>query len=413
MVTGASFVILGAAWGTQASFGAFLDPLTEGMGWSRTAASAVFSTLTAVSFATGVLWGWLADRWGARPVIVATGLMMGLGVFLSGTVQALWQLYIFYGVIAGAGLGGMVGPISALVARWFDRRRGLAIAISYAGIGAGTAGLPILVEYLNSSHGWRQGFWGLGIILFAAVLLAGFLLREPRSPVESQAPLPSARGPQGEDSTADEQMPAGADAGVPSVTLSSALRTRSLWLMFLMEAAGTLIFFMVVVHLVSRATDAGVSSSTAVTLITVIGLAIIAGQPMGGALGDRFGPRRIFAAGLALCSLALVWLSLSNGLWMFYVFAAAFGLGTGHWSPQLPSVIARIFGTRHLGAIWGAVLLGSGVGGLIGPVMAGYIFDSTGSYRIAFSAAAAIGFAGVVLTLVLSDQPHPDRIVRE
>lgn len=364
-----------------------------------------------VCVTTGVLWGWLADRWGARWVVAATSLLMGFGVFLSGTSQTLWQLYLFYGIIAGAGLGGMIGPVSALVSRWFDRRRGLAIGISYAGIGAGTAGIPILVGYLNTSYGWRYGFSGLGIMLWVSFLISAALLREYRGLAQSRVLERKARGAKSTSQHFASTLVC--SLSVTQTPLRTALHTKSFWIMFFMETAATTIFFMVLVHLVAHSTDSGVSLSTAITFLSVIGAAIIGGQVLGGVLGDRFGPRWIFAGGLMVCTLALVWLSVSNGLWMFYIFAIAFGSGAGAWSPQLPLIIARIFGTRHLGAIWGTVLLGEGIGGISGPIIAGYIFDSTGGYFVAFAIAAAIGIAGVALTLILSDLPYGRHTVRE
>jgi len=403
LVTGAAFVIMGATWGAQGSFGAFVNPLTDQMGWSRTEVSVAFSILTIVNFTVGVLWGLAADRWGARWIIATAGVIMSLGVFLTGTASAVWQLYLYYGFIAGIGLGGLVGPVSAIIARWFDRRRGLALSIAYAGLGSGTAGLPILAEHLSSTYGWRAGFWGLSAVILVTVLLSTIVFREPRRSANSPGE------PSGGDSAPAKRTPAGGAHGAlepqPSVPLLTAVRSKTFWLMFGMELCATMIFFMVLVHLAARAMDTGISSATSVTLLTVIGLVNMVAQVVGGLLGDRFGPRRIFAGGMAVCTVAVVWLVFSSSLVTFYVFAAVFGLGTGVWSPQMPSMIARVFGTRHIAAIWGAVLVGAGVGGLIGPTLAGYVFDTTGSYDTAFTAGAAVCAVGVVLAIVLSDKP--------
>ena len=412
LVTGASFILMGATWGAQGSYGAFVNPLTEQMGWSRTEVSAAFSVLTIVNFTVGVLWGLVADRWGVRWVVVTAGLIMGLGVFLTGTATAIWHLYIFYGVIAGIGLGGLVGPISAIIARWFDRRRGLALSIAYAGLGSGTAGLPILAEHLSSTFGWRAGFWGLGAIIWVTVVLCGIVFREPKGAPGS----PEADTGGGDPASAKGTPTGGANrarAQPASVSLTSAARSRTFWIMLGMELCATVVFFMVMVHLAARATDTGISTATAVTLLSVIGLVNMVSQVAGGLLGDRFGPRLIFAGGMVVCTAAVVWLIFSSTLGMFYIFAAAFGLGTGVWSPQVPSMIARVFGTRHIAAIWGAVLIGAGIGGLIGPTVAGYVFDTTASYRIAFTIGAGFGAMGVILSLVLSDKPlEVDRTTR-
>ena len=387
VVTAASFAALGATWGAQSSFGAFVNPLSEEMGWSRTAVSAAYSISISINFVFGVVWGWVSDRWSARWVVLVAGALMGLGIFLSGFVDQLWQLYALFGFTAGLGAAGASGPLGAITARWFEGRRGLAIGIAYAGVGAGSAGLPILAVRLISHGGWRFGFQGLSFLVWGVFLLAAILMRDrPRQPGAAVAATKPVTG----------------DAG--DTPLLTAVRTRRFWTMFGMEMTATTVLFMVLGHLVPRAVDGGISASTAVTLLTALGLVSMVMHLGAGALGDRVGPRRVFAGALLLCALALVWLTFVSSLWAFYVFAVVFGIGFGGWSPQMAAMVARVFGATHMGAIWGAILLAAGVGGFTGPIVAGYIFDTSGSYRLAFVVGAFVATAGVILAM-LSGRP--------
>ncbi len=414
LIAGTAFLVLAVSWGPAlGGFGAFVTPLTEEMGWSRTGVSAAHSINLMVTFVVGIFWGWLSDRWSVRGVVAVTGLLMGTGMFLASISNSLWQMYLFYGFIAGLGLGGTTGPLTAMATRWFPERPGMAVGIIYAGFGAASAAMPVLAEYLISADGWRFGFRGLSFLIWGAFLLGAILLKGVRPRVDSAPVAHEGINPQVDPPDAGHPTPEPAarlllydEAGV---SLLPALRTSSFWTLFAMMGTGSLAYYMILVHLVPRAVDAGVSSSTAVTLLTVTGLVNLVCTIAGGVLGDRFGPRRVYLASLLLLALAMFWLAASATMWMFYVFAVAFGVGTGGWFPQIPMLAARIFGTRHMGSIYAALLLGDGLGGVVGALVAGYVFDTVGSYRIAFVLAAGVALVGVVLSAVLIDRPYRSR----
>ena len=239
--------------------------------------------------------------------------------------------------------------------------------------------LPIVVERLIGLYGWQSAFQGLSFLVWIGFLLGTILLKEPSLSVGISTNT--------SETPADKPL---SDSQISTVIvtedcdLKDALRMQGFWIIFGMVVAANLVLNMILVHLVARAIDSGVSSATAVTLFTVSGIVTMVSTLCGGALGDRFDHRRMYIGALALLTVALIWLAASNVLWMFYVFAIAFGLGNGGWFPQIPVIAGRIFGTRHIGSIFAALLLGAGIGSVVGPVTAGYVFDITQSYRIAF-----------------------------
>ena len=410
VIAAAAFFVLGSAWGSViGTFGVFVNPLTEDMGWSRTGVSAAFSISMIVAFTVGIFWGWLADRWSVRGVIGITGLIMGLGLFLTSFSTTLWQLYIFYGVIGAIGLAGTAGPLSAMVVRWFPQSPGMALGVIYGGFGAASAILPILTERLISQLGWRFGFHGLSLLIWGAFLVGLILLKEPRLLHRSPASISQGANPEIEPVGAAQPQFAASAQGVSgdalSVNLRSALQNRALWTLFAMMFAGDLVLNMILVHLVPRAIDAGIAASTAVTLLTVTGFVNMVSTMAGGVLGDRFGARRMTLAAFLILAIAMIWLTASDTLWMFYVFAVAFGIGNGGWFPQCPALAARIFGTRDMGSIAAALFLAAGIGGVVGPLVAGYVFDTFASYRIAFVVAICAIFVAMLLTVSLRDRP--------
>ena len=410
VIAGTAFLVLGTAWGTAVgAYGAFVNPLTEDMGWSRTGVSAAYSINIMVTFTVGVFWGWLSDRWSVRGVIAVTGLIMGLGLFLTGFSNTLWQLYIFYGLIVAIGLAGTGGPLTAIVVRWFPTRPGMALGIIYAGFGGASAVLPVLAERLISLEGWRFGFQGLSFIIWGAFLVGVILLKEPGLSESSSPPKSSKSRPDSMPENAGRPASATSAQGVStdgiSVGLRTALFTRAFWTIFAMMFAGDLLLNMILVHLVPRAEDAGIASSTAVTLLTVMGLVNMVSTTTGGVLGDRFGARRMYLGALLFLAAAMIWLTVSTKLWMFYLFTVAFGMGNGGWFPQGPVMATRIFGTRDMASIFAALLLGAGLGGVVGPIVAGYVFDTFDSYRIAFIMGIGVALMGALFAASLKECP--------
>ena len=416
VIAAAAFLVIGMSWGSTGAFGVFVTPVTGDMGWSRTGVSAAYSLTVLSAFLVGIFWGWLSDRWSVRGVITVTGVIMFIGLYFASTSDALWQLYLFYGFIAGVGLGGTPSPLSALVVRWFPRSPGMALGIIYSGFGGASALLPIVAEAFISLSGWRFGFQGLSYIVLGAFVVGVILLREPRPTTEASSGPANDGNPQGVPTDAGQTARAARAQRVVSdelsVPLRAALVTLAFWTIFGMMFAGDLGLNMILVHLVPQAIDTGISSSVAATLLTATGLVIMVSTMVGGVLGDRYGARRTFFVALLFVGIAMVWLTTwvwlkaSPSLWVYYVFAVFFGMGTGAWFPQIAVLAARIFGTRHMGSIFAVLLTGAGLGGVVGPIFAGYVFDTFESYRIAFLIATVVTFVAVLLSAFLNDRPQ-------
>ena len=412
VIAGTAFLVIGMAWGSTGAYGVFVTPLTQDMGWSRTAVSTAYSINMMVAFSFGIFWGWLSDRWNVRGVITVAGIITGAGWLLAGWSDNLWQVYMFYGFIAGVGLGGVASPLTAIVVRWFPQRPGTALGIIYAGFGGASAILPIIAELFISIDSWRFGFRGLSFLIWGAFIVGIILLREPRA-----ATVPSTSAPQranpGDPSVSGERPSRSSTRASSfegySSDLKSALRTMPFWIVFAMMFCADLGLNMIMVHLVPQSIDAGIGSSIAATFLTVTGLAMMIGTMAGGVLGDQIGARRTYLGSMSLICIALIWLTGSiwvtdsPEMWTYYLFAVVFGLGTGGWFPQIAVLATRIFGTRELGSIFGALLVGAGLGGVVGPILAGYVFDTLGSYRIAFIIATCVAFVAVLLATSLDD----------
>ncbi|MFQ5692215.1 MAG: MFS transporter, partial [Nitrospinota bacterium] len=156
MGPGGGFTLMGLATGLSFIIGVFLKPLAREFDWTRGEISLAYSVsmlaLGAFSFGAGAM----ADRWGTRRVLLLGSVILGLGTVLNSRISAIWQLYLFYGVLMGMGRAAFHAPLMAHIARVFQRRRGLAVGLVFSGAGIGLSVMAPLSRYLISEVGWRE-----------------------------------------------------------------------------------------------------------------------------------------------------------------------------------------------------------------------------------------------------------------
>ncbi|MEE9202340.1 MAG: MFS transporter [Dehalococcoidia bacterium] len=391
VIVGAGLVVWILEPGMYASFGVFFKPIASELGWTR---AMVAGAVSLASITMGVLApfsGALSDRYGARRLVMASGALTGLAYALISMTQTLWQFYAFY-ILMGLGMGISFAPITAAVIRWFEKSRGLALGITSVGTGIGGMLFPPLSNQLISMWGWRSSYLVMGILMGAAVLLAGTFLRtSPRD----MGLLPYGARASG---TPAASSPAGNPAPLAGSTMPQAIRTVAFWTVFFAAVAAVFSFSLVNVHLVNYATDQGLTPATAAAIMAVFGAGNSVGRLGLGALSDRVGRKHMFLIVLALGGVSMLFLIVAQTALMLYLFALVFGMAYGGAIVNWLTLPSELFGLRAVGVITGLIMTGSTFGGAIGSFLAGYIFDVTGSYSAAFSTGAilllmASGFA--------------------
>jgi MFS family permease len=388
-IVSVSFLILLLSWGAQYSFGVFFKPVLNEFGWSRAATSGAYSLNMALTGIAGILAGRLSDRFGPRPVLTVCGLLLGLGFVLMSRVSEIWHIYFFYGVLAGAGMGGTFVPLMSTVTRWFVKRRGLASGIVVSGIGFGMFVLPLLANFLISSYSWKTSYAILGFITMGLMVTTAQFLR--RAPTQSALLAREAKTVLADNANLQSQ----------GRTFREAVRTRQFWTIIVMSLFFVFTLHTVLVHIVAHATDIGISAAAAATILSIIGVASIISKIIMGSLGDRIGNRRTMILVFLLTTLSFLWLLFAGKLWMLYVFAAVFGLGYGGFATTQSPMVADYFGLRAHGTILGLVGFATTSGGAIGALVAGSIFDISGSYQWAFILCVIFVIASLTLAISL------------
>ncbi len=375
------FMVIGLLF----SFGLFFAVLEEEFGWSR----ALLSSSTSLAFLTmGVLaffGGRLNDRYGPKAVLGTAGLLFGVGYALISQVGEPWQLLALFAIFIGAGLGTHDAVTLSVIARWFGGRRGIMTGVAKAGAALGSMLLPPLIAFLMIGLDWRSAVLAVGVA--AAVLLLFAALSMKQAP-EDTAP----------DQAADVHGPEFAEAR----------HSRAFWTLCAIQFLFRPSVASVPLHIAVHGTDLGMTSARAATLFTVIGVASIVGRLTVGAAVDRIGGRNTYVLCFVPLLISLLALLAVDAHWLLFVVVAVYGFAHGGFLTVASPTVAELFGTRAHGAIFGATLFYGGIGSVIGPIMAGGIFDATGSYAYAFTGLAAMGALGLALAISLP----PPRLAR-
>jgi MFS family permease len=403
VVLAAAFVIITMSIGTLFTLGVFLRPIEDSMGWSRSGIGAIGLFNWIVMGAGGVVSGFVSDRLGTRRVVVVGAVLLGLGLVLSSYVQQVWQLYVTFGLLVGAGVSAFYVPLTVLAIKWFEGRRGMAAAVVSAGNGLGILALAPLSRWLINEFDWRVAFLVLGNLAWVVVLPTALLLRPPAGG------QPDGRSPSSSSSLsnagAQKWPPHSPGGGHPSPALGfdgpSPWATWPFWAIALTHFCCCAAHSGPLFHLVSHAMDQGVARMAAAGILGASGLTSIFGRIGTGMVADRVGAKRTLLSALSLQA-TLIFLYLFAGtesaLW---TLSLAFGVAYGGAMPLYAVVTREYFGERVLGTAYGGVFFISCIGMGLGSYAGGAIHDMLGSYQWLFLGSFAIGTMAIVLGVTL------------
>jgi MFS family permease len=376
VIVAVGFVVTCIGMGAMLSLGIFLQPMTEAMGWSRTGISTA-ALLNWLSMGVGAfVWGALSDRFGTRTVVLAGGVLLGIGLVTASQSSTLWQFQLLFGVIVGAASGSFYTPITATTTRWFTEHRSLAVALVSAGIGLGSSTVGPFARWMITAYDWQLAMLTLGEITWVLIIPAAFLLREPVA------------GP--------GAVTMGA-AGGPEFTAAQAFRTPQFAAIALTYFACCAAHSGPIFHMVANAMDHGVTAMAAATVLSVAGLGSLGGKIVIGLIADRVGAKRTLVAGLFLQALAVSLYLFTRELGTFYGLAVLFGFAYGGVMPLYAILVREYFGARIMGTAFGAVALVSTLGMSLGPLAGGWLYDTFGSYFWLFTGSAGIGLGAVAI----------------
>lgn len=377
-----SFLTLVLVMGTRFSFGVFYTSMLEEMGWGRAATAGIFSVsmlvYAVVALGVGAAFDWL----GPRRMFPLAAVLLGVGFFLCSRITALWQFYLYYGVIVGTAFTALgFIPHVSLMTRWFERRRGLATSLAMSGTGVGSLLLAPLSAWLIARYGWQQSYL-VYAGLIPGVLIPLVLVFHRNGPEDLGLQRDGAPRPP----TAGQQASRRTDA-VGDTSYTAALTTRAFWALCGIIFVVAFNHMMLVVHQNQYLVDSGFSQTFAAWILGLSGILRSGGGVLWGLLSDRMTRETSFTISTLLGVVALYFLlsvQTSPDAWRVVLAITLMGLGYGGASIIYATSAADLFQGRHFGKILGIMEIGFGLGASLGSYVAGVVFDRFQTYRPSF-----------------------------
>lgn len=336
-------------------------------------AIAIFGIITAIGF---LLAGRFCDKFGAPCVMRVSVPLVGLGIVLVGLAQNVVQLYAAFAIYS-IGLSGVsLVPINVLVSTWFGDRRGRAVGLLSAGVSLGGFGGPLFSGFLLTRFGWRPTFWILGLAAWGLLIpLVAWIMKSPPRATDSETARVSRVATSTEAAAISFQR---------SFTLRQALGTSTFWLQALALFLVSSVWVGVLSHTPNLLRDGGLSPSRAALGLGLASAMGIWAKPLSGLLSDRLSRVVLFVGFLLFQAAGVFLLTRLQGPASVYLALVILGIGGGGAVPLRPLLTSQFFGNRQFGAVFGALEFAYALGGAIGPLVAGWVYDQTGSYLMAF-----------------------------
>ncbi len=382
LVTASTFVVLFVVFGLSNSFGIFFNSLLKEFGATRESTSLIFSIHVFILFISGAFFGRLSDITGPRKVIGLGIVLISSGLLISSFANEIWHLYFSYGIIFALGAGAAYIPSIATMQQWFVKRGGTAAGIANAGIGFGSLAVAPIAAHMNITMGWRYSFVIFGLSSLIVLVIAVIFQTQPGDISSKQARF----------------------------HLVDLIRSKAFLLLFTAILLGDMSIYISLGHIVPYAIDRGIGEVPASTILGSIGGAGIIGRFGMGYISDTLGRDNGLIKSLITCllgmGLSLIWLIFARVYWMLMLFSLVFGFTYGGFVALLSPIAMVLFGRDNLSSIIGTLYAATGVGALIGPTMAGRLYDSTGSYLISFiiGGLSSLAAAGLVISLRKTNQ---------
>ncbi|MFC1941918.1 MFS transporter [Chloroflexota bacterium] len=402
-IVGACFIINTCASGAVFfGFTAFFEPIASEFGWSYAQVSLAASLRGLELGIVAPLAGLAVDRYGPRRLVFAGAIVMGIGITILGQVNNLAMFYAAF-IVISIGMGVCMGVVTmTAVANWFRRKSSIALGISMSGTAVGGTLIP-LATFLIDDLGWRMAILGLGLSTSAIILILSLFLRHKP---EQYGYLPD--GGDGSFEALNLEITAAQLSETePKMTPLQVLSNRTFWHITLAYVLNFLGVTAVLTHVMPYLSTLNITRSTSSLLASAVPVVTIFGRIGFGWLGDRFDKRFLGVITHAAIGLGLLFFGgiAIGGIWFSVPFIICISIGWGGSATNMPGLVREYFGRSSFGTVLGFLMGISWVGQVMGPFLAGWVFDTWGSYLGAWFGCAILL---MIATIIMATTPPTD-----
>jgi MFS family permease len=389
-------------------FTAFIEPLSEEFGWSYAQISLAASMRGLEAGLLAPVVGFLVDRWGPRRMVFAGSIVVCVGFII---LSRIYSLAMFYGAFALVAIGMSVFTQTTMitaVVNWFKKKAKIAISIVACGFGLGGLMVPAVTELIDVFQ-WRTAMDAIGLITLVIVLPLSFVVRNKP---ELYGYLPDGDISGTVDTKSSQISESKAEINVRA---SQALKSRIFWQLAISSLCHGFVISAIITHIMPYLSSLGIARSFSSLVALVISIASISGRLSSGWLAERWGSKQVFVTGFALMTIGLLIFGYVTNemIWLLIPFITTFSLGWGFSVTMRLSLLRDYFGRANYGTILGFLSGMMMLGSMIGAPIAGWVFDTWGSYRSAWLGFCFLTVSGLVLVMTLpssmSSDQHPDK----
>ncbi len=401
------------ASGTMMAFGIFINPLVEDMGWSHSALSFTYAISSIISGLGILVVGSLMHRCSLRALFLTGIIVHGVGIYMTSTVTSIAGFYLWYGFVAALGRSAFFITTTAMVTRWFEKRRGMAMGLTMSGNGLGPFIFSPLVTWVILRWDWQTAFVAISITMTAFLSLACIFMRNhphdmgltPYGGNPTSPPTPS------------PQNTAKASAAPPSHSVGSmwgrVLRHQGFWTLSFVNFFCCMCHSVPLVHIVGFAQASGLSAFASSWVLAIMGISSVVGRIFWGFFADRHGARLTLMMTLFMQGAFILWLVNTQDPAIFFLYALAWGFGYGGVGTQYGVVARELYGIRLFGPGYSGqncfAMVGMAVGGFLG----GYLYDVSQSYVTSWLISFGAGIVSSLLAMDLLTQGEQAKAERE
>lgn len=370
-------IITNLALGAGYAWSVFQTALLEqNTAWSLSETSLAFSISFAMVPVAMIICGPIVDKYGGQKVVLISGILFGIGMFLTSYANSIIMLYLTYGIILGLGIGAGYGTATALTVKWFPDKKGLAGGLTAAGFGSGAIILAPIATSMIGSMGINMTFRVLGAVLLVVICAASFLMENP--PVNENATVVA--------NNTDKDY-------------KQMLRESNFWILWVIYTFAATSGMMVIGHAANIASTYNIGAGAVVVMI--VGLANTLGRIFWGTVSDKVGRYKTLVLMFIVSAVGLMLVNFTDTLGAVAGIVGLVGiaLSFGGFLGSFPGITAENWGASKSASNYGWMFIAYGIAAVFGPSLASMIREATGSYSLAFIISTVMAVFGIVLTI--------------
>ncbi len=389
-IVASSFLLMTFGWGIVYNTSSlFIEPISETLNISRKAMNFTFTLraifMLLISLSSAVLF----KRFKMINVMKVCSIALGFTFFLHSYINSLFMLYLLNSISSICVILLSVLPLSAILNNWFHIKRGLVVGLSFMGSGIGGLVFNPITGYIIVNHGWRSAYQFLGIIISLVIIPITFFVLKAKPRDIGEYPLGSSEEIEKEAENSKEEL--------PGVTFSEAIKTVRFWAICAASVILSIVGISLMLNISPHLTNIGYSVTFAANIVALTMGSLAVGKIILGHLFDRLGIRAATSIAVGFLIIGTLGMLYATNYIALFAIITGTGLGTAFYTIANPIITTKVYGSKDYSSIYGFLTAVIGLGGIISPMIVGFLYDNSGSYYSSYKLMLVLGIISFIV----------------